>query len=483
MSQVGFPILPKWVPEIPQIDDPVFTSARSSRYIIRLAQYFATLFISSHTSNSNMLQLISKPIRYAVLCGLIVTLLVSCETQPWRANLTVIQAVSKMIYNIYFHPLRKYPGPRLWAASRLTWAHAMQSGNYHRTLHELHTQYGPVVRVAPDELSFINAEAWKEIYGNLKIPKSGIWTQQEEEHHPVSIVSTDEPTHLRNRRALIGAFTEHAIIEHSSILESLVGMMIVKFKEAAETGEGQTVADLADWFNFLTFDIGGALSFGESFDSVKNGRAHPWVAISCGFGKGIALMASINFFQPLDKLLKLAMPKSIMEKMSYHKQLAHEKFEQRWNMEHKTKTQDYIGSIATYNEEKGEIRIPKEEIEANMVLLIFAGSDTTSTAMTVVLNQLLQNPVALKRVQEEVRSAFTSEDDITVAKTAHFVYLDAVIREGIRMGPPAAISIPRVTPREGAMIAGEHVPGNVSDHYIPCSIARYMLTDHRQLSQ
>lgn len=430
-----------------------------------------------------MLQLISKLIRYAVLCGLIVTLLVSCETQSWRANLTVIQAVSKMIYNIYFHPLRKCPGPRLWAASRLTWAHAMQSGNYHRTLHELHTQYGPVVRVAPDELSFINAEAWKEIYGNLKIPKSGIWTQQEEEHHPVSIVSTDEPTHLRNRRALIGAFTEHAIIEHSSILESLVGMMIVKFKEAAETGEGQTVADLADWFNFLTFDIGGALSFGESFDSVKNGRAHPWVAISCGFGKGIALMASINFFQPLDKLLKLAMPKSIMEKMSYHKQLAHEKFEQRWNMEHKTKTQDYIGSIATYNEEKGEIRIPKEEIEANMVLLIFAGSDTTSTAMTVVLNQLLQNPVALKRVQEEVRSAFTSEDDITVANTAHFVYLDAVIREGIRMGPPAAISIPRVTPREGAMIAGEHVPGNVSDHYIPCSIARHMLTDHRQLSQ
>jgi cytochrome P450 len=198
----------------------------------------------------------------------------------------------------------------------------MQSGDYHRTLHKLHTRYGPVVRVAPDELVFINAEAWKDIYGNLKIVKSGIWTKQEEEHHPISIVSTHEQTHLRNRRALTGAFTEHAIHEHASILESLVRTMIAKFKDLVFARDGRAVVDVTDWLSFLTFDVGGALAFGETFDSVKNGRAHPWVAISSGFGKGIALMASINFFQPLDKLLKLAMPKSIMEKMSYHKQLA-----------------------------------------------------------------------------------------------------------------------------------------------------------------
>jgi cytochrome P450 len=367
-----------------------------------------------------------------------------------------------VLYNIYLHPLRNYPGPKLWAATRLTWAHAMQSGDYHRTLHKLHAQYGAVVRIAPDELSFTDAEAWKDIYGNPKIPKSGIWTRQEEEHHPISIVSTHEETHLRNRRALTGAFTEHAISEHAPVLESLIGMMVAHFEKFAKTGKGRTVIDVTDWLSFLTFDIGGALAFGEAFDSVKNGRAHPWVAISCGFGKGIALMASINFFRPLDRLLKIAMPKSIMDKMSYHKQLAHEKFEQRVAMEYKSKAQDYVGSITAYNEEKGEIRIPKEEIEANMVLLIFAGSDTTSTAITAILNQLLQNPAALTRVQREVRTAFKSNDDITVAKTAHLVYLDAVIREGIRMGPPAPITMPRIIPKEGALIAGGQVPGGVS---------------------
>ena len=83
-------------------------------------------------------------------------------------------------------------------------------------------------------------------------------------------------------------------------------------------------------------------------------------------------MASINFLYPLNKVLKLAMPKAVLEKMRYHKQLVHEKFLQRLGMEQKAKAQDYVGSIMTYNEDKGEVKIPKAEIEANMTLLILS---------------------------------------------------------------------------------------------------------------
>jgi cytochrome P450 len=397
--------------------------------------------------------------------------------------LTFEQTLARAVYNIYLHPLRSYPGPKLWAATRIMWTHAMQSGDYHRKLHRLHDQYGSVVRTAPNELSFIDPAALKDIYSNRKIPKTGIWAGQEEERHPISIVSTDESTHLRNRRALAGAFTDHAIIEHAAILESLIGLMVGKLKDAAEVEHGHTVVNIADWFNFLTFDIGGTLSFGEPFDSVKNGYAHPWVDISCNFGKGIALMASINFFSPLNKVLKLAMPKKIMEKMQYHKELAHEKFEQRLAMKDKSKAQDYVGSIIAYNKEKGEIRIPKEEIEANMTVLIFAGSDTTSTAMAAILTQLLQNREALTKVQEEVQSSFQSEGDISVANTTHLAYLNAVIQEGIRMGPPAAVSIPRVIPAEGALIAGKLVPAGVSERH--CSLSKLLcsLLSHRHWFQ
>ncbi|KAF2010740.1 benzoate 4-monooxygenase cytochrome-like protein P450 [Aaosphaeria arxii CBS 175.79] len=368
--------------------------------------------------------------------------------------------VVKVLYNLYLHPLRHYPGPRLWAATRLTWTCSMQSGNFHRHLRDLHDRYGPVVRIAPDELSYTDARAWKDIYGNRNIFKNRIWAGQEEATHPLSIVSTDEATHVRNRRALMGAFTEHAVIEHAPILESLVDTMIQNFKQDAIKNQGRIIVNISDWLNFLAFDISGALSFGESFGSVKQGYAHPWVEISCSFGKGIAMMASINYFRPLDKLMKYVIPAKVLEKMQYHKQLVHEKLMQRLAMEHKAKSQDFVGSIMAYNEEKGEVKIPMDEVEANMTVLIFAGSETTATAMVSIFMQLLKNPERMERVQKEIRDAFATEEDIKIANLSHLDYLTAVIEEGIRLGPPAAVGQPRVTPKEGEMIAGKWVPGN-----------------------
>jgi cytochrome P450 len=238
--------------------------------------------------------------------------------------------------------------------------------------------------------------------------------------------------------------------------------MIEKFRERVEVAGGSAIVDIVQWLNFLTFDISGALAFGEPFDSVKNGKAHPWVAISCGFGKGIALMASIKFFSPLDKLLELAMPKNVLQKMQYHQDLARQKCLQRISMhDEKASTQDYVGSILQYNKEKGEV-IPREEIVMNMGLLIFAGAETTSSALSSIIRQLVRNPEALKKAQVEIRGAFKTESDITVGNVAKLTYLNAVIQEGIRLGPPAAVGIPRVVPKEGASVCGRWVPGGVS---------------------
>jgi cytochrome P450 len=135
---------------------------------------------------------------------------------------------------------------------------------------------------------------------------------------------------------------------------------------------------------------------------------------------------------------------------------------QRLKMKTKAKAEDYVGSITAYNEEKGETKIPKEEIEANMTVLIFAGSETTSTAMTAIVTHLLQNRAASEKLRDEIRAAYMTEGQITITNVAKLDYLTAVIQEGIRMGPPTAVGLPRVTPREGEVICGHYVPGNVS---------------------
>src|ERR1700761_1842879 len=77
----------------------------------------------------------------------------------------LIYRTAILLYNLYFHPLSSVPGPRLFAISNLPYAVALCGGRWPYKLKELHDKYGPVVRFAPDDVSFISAAAWKEIYG------------------------------------------------------------------------------------------------------------------------------------------------------------------------------------------------------------------------------------------------------------------------------------------------------------------------------
>jgi hypothetical protein len=61
-------------------------------------------------------------------------------------------------------PLAKVPGPRssLFTSLPLKW-HEL-TANRRLYIHGLHVRYGPVVRIAPGEVSFTSPEAVKEIY-------------------------------------------------------------------------------------------------------------------------------------------------------------------------------------------------------------------------------------------------------------------------------------------------------------------------------
>lgn len=89
-----------------------------------------------------------------------------------RRSLIDIQAiglwVSIALYNVYFHPLRSYPGPWLARATWLYNAYFTTRGKMPAQTHHLHLTYGEVVRIAPNALTFNTAQAWEEIYGRRK---------------------------------------------------------------------------------------------------------------------------------------------------------------------------------------------------------------------------------------------------------------------------------------------------------------------------
>jgi cytochrome P450 len=77
-----------------------------------------------------------------------------------------------------------------------------------------------------------------------------------------------------------------------------------------------------------------------------------------------------------------------------------------------------------------------KEIELNMSILVFAGSETTASALSGIIRMLLQNRPAMAVLKSEIRASFKVESDIEIASVGRLAYLNAVIEEGMRLCPP-----------------------------------------------
>ena len=89
-----------------------------------------------------------------------------------------------------------------------------------------------------------------------------------------------------------------------------------------------------------------------------------------------------------------------------------------------------------------------------------AGGETSGSAMASIIYFILQNPEVHKKLNDEVRSAYASYEEITVASTSKLVYLMATLKEGMRIFPTAPQGTPRLSP--GVNIAGHYIPKGVS---------------------
>jgi hypothetical protein len=73
------------------------------------------------------------------------------------------------IYRVYIHPLSKYPGPKLAALTYYHHYYYAFKGQRVAKITEWHIKYGEIVRISPNELSFIGETAWKDIYGHKQV--------------------------------------------------------------------------------------------------------------------------------------------------------------------------------------------------------------------------------------------------------------------------------------------------------------------------
>ena len=340
----------------------------------------------------------------------------------------------------------------------------MRSGSLVHRVEALHQKYGSVVRLAPNEVSFIDPEACRDIYayrpGHRTFPKNQVWvpTPPKNGGKAPSILNADDEDHARIRKAWGYGFSDKALKDQEPLIASHVERLITRLRQQIDRSRDDAIVDIVKWYNFCVFDIIGDLAFGESFDCLEKQKYHSWIETIIHHFKAAVLMSACRFYPLLYRLLVWSVPKSSVQKQQQHFLMAKQKVQNRLGIKHDRP--DFLSHLT-----KARDSLTDAEIESTAGIIIIAGSNSLTTTLAGTTNYLLRFPETLEKLSREVRGTFKTEAEINLTSLGQLPYLSAVIEEGLRIISPVPLGMPRVVPKGGDSVCGEWLPENVSQNH------------------
>ncbi|UNI15681.1 hypothetical protein JDV02_002192 [Purpureocillium takamizusanense] len=379
---------------------------------------------------------------------------------------------------------------------------------------KLHEKYGPVVRYAPNEVSFSTAQAWRDIYGprgkaHQRFIKSEFYDGGRFASEAPSIITERDPDkHAVWRKQLSTAFSDRTMRHVEGVVGRVVDGLVAELERqltqaetmataAAEaaakgkkgnkggdggdggdgdgdadghgghdggggggSGDKGCVVNIDPFFNMVTFDIMGHLAFGVEFGCVGKGKLHEWGMFLAATLRMMSVVDALKKFPTLGKIGLWLFSKPINAMLADRDK--HERYSRDLvNMRLKDAGPDRNDFLSHAIEVQRQAKMPVSELQLAAIAsdLVIAGTETSATGLAAVFFFLHANRPALARLMEEIDTAIPAWLDITPAALARLKYLGAVIMEALRMYPPLPVALHRLVPPGGDTVHGLWLPG------------------------
>lgn len=212
---------------------------------------------------------ISTPIIYFAIRSLL------SESQASPLLLTMLYVVvfttSSILLSVSyrfspFHPLASYPGPRSWWISDLQLVHLAMSGKRHQKLHQLHMQYGPIVRVGHNTLSINSLSSLNPLYGPaLSMEKSDMYRLPG--HRDVMSLFFKQDLDLHNERKQIWTkgLSASATKNYIPFIEQRT-WELASYIERRQAASKEDATSLSECFSHWSYDLLGDIMYGGCND-------------------------------------------------------------------------------------------------------------------------------------------------------------------------------------------------------------------------
>ncbi|KAK6954544.1 hypothetical protein Daesc_004511 [Daldinia eschscholtzii] len=366
---------------------------------------------------------------------------------------------SMIIYRVFFHRVRKFPGPLALKISRFSSAlMVFKEAKYHKDVARLHDKYGDFIRVGPRHLCVVRKSAIPIIYGaNTNCHKTTWYIASDPDPKKTALNAGRDPA-------------EHKPLQsYEPRIQNLVNQFVHQVAE-------REVINVSDWCNYLTFDIMGEIGFGESFHCVSSGIKNPVIQCIHDHMYILGILSHVpwllNMFGKIPGASKAYHPF-----FNYCQSQVNKK---RESLAFEKEPRDIMSWVIKAVMDNDVSAPPTESaLREDARMFIVAGSETSATVLAGILFFLAKHPHVLKKLQAEIDSVIPTPADWTYEKVKKIKYIDNVIDETQRLKPALLTGGFRQTPPEGLQIDEQFIPGGVSV-FVPTQLIQ---TDPRYWKQ
>ncbi|KAH7844972.1 hypothetical protein Vadar_033807 [Vaccinium darrowii] len=333
----------------------------------------------------------------------------------------------------------------------------------HHTLRRIAGKYGPLMHLRLGEVSTVivtSAEIAQEVFKTHDIifaQRPFVLAVSALTYDATDIVWSPYGDYWRQMRKIC-------------VMEILSSKRVQTFQDIREeevlnlirsiSKERELPINLSKKISSLTYGIVGRAAFGkkskyqEEFISIVEEA----LVLAAGFNL-VDVYPSVKLFERITGIRRM------LEKM-------HEKLDQIVESivrEHKERKKperakgeaegEDIVDVLLRIQKQGDLEFPLTDNNIKAVILdIFSvGSETSSTVVEWAMSELLKNPQQMKRAQDEVRNVFKKKGNVVETGLHELKYLNAVVKETLRLHPSAPLLVPRES-SEKCMVNGYEIP-------------------------
>ncbi|RVX65790.1 hypothetical protein B0A52_10321 [Exophiala mesophila] len=374
--------------------------------------------------------------------------------------------LARALFVAFRSGIRDIPGPWIARFTPLYRVSLVWKGDAVREYRRLHEQYGPFVRTGPNAVAVADPKAIPIIYGiSSKFRKSDFYKLAipylNDEPLDGIFTARDPAQHKKLRAPIAGVYSMTNIRNYEKHIDECTEL----FTRTMKQFEGQKI-DLAEYFHWFAFDAIGNITFQRRFgfiDQTQQGfdafrpddfvgqyfsviGQLPWLDRFL-FGNRPLVNAMMRRYPDVPNSLNTVM--SVIDREI-----------QRYDEEDKDATRtDFLAQLR--KKDNPEAIHFKRDLMNHLSNNMLAGADTISVALGAIFYYIVRHDAVKNKLMKELDGASERgelSDLITYEESLRLPYLQAIIKESLRMHPSLCMPLERVAPPEGATVCGVVLP-------------------------